>query len=162
MKPCVIEAGGSDPLIISAHAPLDVAAAGSVTAAFHLSGQVCTSAERFFVVDSVHDRFVELFAEKTRALRIGNGMDKTEIGPLVSEAARAKVMRLVDDAIAHGAKAVTGGRIPPAAQCRLVLRADDPDRRHARTWRSCEEECFGPVAAICRVKRFRRGDPARQ
>ena len=76
MKPCVIEAGGSDPLIVTAHAPLDVAAAGSVTAAFHLSGQVCTSAERFFVVDSVHDRFVELFAEKTRALRIGNGLGR--------------------------------------------------------------------------------------
>ena len=74
-----------------------------VTAAFHLSGQVCTSAERFFVVDAVHDRFVELFAEKTRALRIGNGLDETEIGPLVSEAARAKVMRLVDDAMAQGA-----------------------------------------------------------
>ena len=81
MKPCVIEAGGSDPMIISAHAPLDVAAAGSVTAAFHLSGQVCTSAERFFVVDAVHDRFVELFAERTRALRIGNGLDKTRDRP---------------------------------------------------------------------------------
>ncbi len=51
MKPAVIEAGGSDPMIVTAHAPLDVAAAGAVTAAFHMSGQVCTSAERFFVVD---------------------------------------------------------------------------------------------------------------
>ncbi|TIM64818.1 MAG: aldehyde dehydrogenase family protein, partial [Mesorhizobium sp.] len=90
-------------------APLEVAAAGSVTAAFHLTGQVCTSAERFYVVDAVHDRFVELFAQKTRALRIGNGLDKTEIGPLVSEAARVKVMRLVDDAVRNGAKAITGG-----------------------------------------------------
>ncbi|BCG77598.1 aldehyde dehydrogenase family protein [Mesorhizobium sp. 113-3-3] len=153
MKPCVIEAGGSDPLIISKHAPLDVAAAGSVTAAFHLTGQVCTSAERFFVVDAVHDRFVELFAEKTRALRIGNGMDRTEIGPLVSEAARAKVMRLVDDAIAHGAKAVTGGRIPPAHNTGwfyepTILTSVTPDMAIVR------EECFGPVAAICRVKDF--------
>ena len=153
MKPCVIEAGGSDPLIVSAHAPLDVAAAGSVTAAFHLSGQVCTSAERFFVIDSVHDRFVELFAEKTRALRIGNGMDETEIGPLVSEAARAKVMRLVDDAIAHGAKAVTGGRIPPAHNVGwfyepTILTDVTPDMT------ICKEECFGPVAAICRVSDF--------
>ncbi|MER9727915.1 aldehyde dehydrogenase family protein [Mesorhizobium sp. M0217] len=153
MKPCVIEAGGSDPLIISEHAPLDVAAAGSVTAAFHLTGQVCTSAERFFVVDSVHDRFVELFAEKTRALRIGNGMDKTEIGPLVSEAARAKVMRLVDDAISNGAIAVAGGRIPPAHNTGwfyepTILTGVTPDMAIVR------EECFGPVAAICRVKDF--------
>jgi acyl-CoA reductase-like NAD-dependent aldehyde dehydrogenase len=153
MKPCVIEAGGSDPLIVSAHAPLEVAVAGSVTAAFHLSGQVCTSAERFFVVDSIHDRFVDLFAEKTRALRIGNGMDETEIGPLVSEAARAKVMRLVDNAVAHGAKAVTGGRIPPAHNTGwfyepTILTGVTPDMA------ICREECFGPVAAICRVADF--------
>ena len=153
MKPCVIEAGGSDPLIVSAHAPLEVAAAGSVTAAFHLTGQVCTSAERFFVVDSVHDRFVELFAEKTRALRIGNGMGETEIGPLVSEAARAKVMRLVDDAITHGAIAETGGRIPPAHNVGwfyepTILTGVSPEMA------ICREECFGPVAAICRVKDF--------
>ncbi|MCX7303547.1 MAG: aldehyde dehydrogenase family protein [Hyphomicrobiales bacterium] len=153
MKPCVIEAGGSDPLIVSAHAPLEVASAGSVTAAFHLTGQVCTSAERFFVVDSIHDRFVELFAEKTRALRIGNGMDETEIGPLVSEAARAKVMRLVDDAIAHGAKAVTGGRVPPGRNVGwfyepTILTGVTPDMA------ICREECFGPVAAICRVSDF--------
>ncbi|ODA97320.1 aldehyde dehydrogenase [Mesorhizobium sp. SEMIA 3007] len=153
MKPCVIEAGGSDPLIISKHAPLEVAAAGSVTAAFHLTGQVCTSAERFFVVDAVHDHFVDLFADRTRALRIGNGMDKTEIGPLVSEAARAKVMRLVDDAIRSGAKAITGGRIPPAHNTGwfyepTILTGVTPDMAIVR------EECFGPVAAICRVKDF--------
>ncbi len=153
MKPCVIEAGGSDPMIVSAHAPQDVAAAGAVTAAFHLTGQVCTSAERFYVVDSVHDRFVELFAERTRALRIGNGLDKSEIGPLVSEAARAKVMRLVDDAVRNGATAVTGGRIPPAQTTGwfyepTILTGVTPDMA------ICREECFGPVAAICRVKDF--------
>jgi acyl-CoA reductase-like NAD-dependent aldehyde dehydrogenase len=58
MKPCVLEAGGSDPMIISRHAPLEVAAAGCVNSAFLLSGQVCTSSERFFVVDQIHDEFV--------------------------------------------------------------------------------------------------------
>lgn len=152
-KPCVIEAGGSDPMIISKHAPLDIAAAGAVTAAFHLTGQVCTSAERFFVVDEVHDRFVEIFAEKTRALRIGNGLGRSEIGPLVSEAARAKVMRLVDDAIASGATAVTGARIPPAHNVGwfyepTILTGVSPDMA------ICRQECFGPVAAICRVRDF--------
>ncbi|MBX3567205.1 MAG: aldehyde dehydrogenase [Rhizobiaceae bacterium] len=153
MKPCVIEAGGSDPMIVSKHAPLEVAAAGAVTAAFHLSGQVCTSAERFFVVDEIHERFVELFAAQTRRLRIGNGLEKSEIGPLVSEAARAKVMRLVDEAIAQGAIAVTGGRIPPAHKIGwfyepTILTGVTPDMA------ICREECFGPVAAICRVRDF--------
>ena len=153
LKPAIIEAGGSDPMIISAHAPIDVAAAGAVTSAFHLSGQICTSSERFYVVDAVHDQFVAAFAERTRALRIGHGLARSEIGPLVSAAARAKVMRLVDDARARGAQVVTGGRIPPA---------------HPRGWfyeptiltgvthamAIMREECFGPVASICRVADF--------
>ena len=153
MKPAVIEAGGSDPMIISAHAPLDVAAAGAVTAAFHMTGQVCTSAERFYVVDAVHDAFVEKFAEETRRLRVGNGLGKHEIGPLVSKAARDKVIRLVEDARAKGAVAVTGGRIPEDQPVGwfyepTILTGCTPDMDILK------EECFGPVAAICRVADF--------
>ena len=92
-------------MIISAHAPLDVAAAGAVTVAFHLSGQVCTSTERIYGVDAVHDAFVEAFASQPRALRIGNGLKRSEIGPLASKMARDKVERLVADAVAKGASA---------------------------------------------------------
>jgi acyl-CoA reductase-like NAD-dependent aldehyde dehydrogenase len=153
MKPCVIEAGGSDPLIISRHAPLEVAAAGAVTAAFHLSGQICTSAERFYVVDEIHDAFVARFAERTRALRIGHGLEHSEIGPMVSEAARNKVMRLVDDALAKGARLVCGGRIPPGHSTGwfyepTILTGVTGDMAILK------EECFGPVAAICRVADF--------
>jgi acyl-CoA reductase-like NAD-dependent aldehyde dehydrogenase len=153
MKPCVIEAGGSDPLIISKHAPLEVAAAGAVTAAFHLSGQICTSAERFYVVDEIHDAFVAKFAERTRALRIGHGLERTEIGPMVSEAARNKVMRLVDDALAKGATLVCGGRIPPQHSVGWFY---EPTILTGVTGDMAilNEECFGPVAAICRVSDF--------
>lgn len=153
MKPAVIEAGGSDPMIVCDSAPLDVAAAGAVTAAFHLSGQVCTSAERLYVVDSMHDAFVAAFAERTKALRIGNGLDRSEIGPLVSQAARDRVMALVADATAKGARAVTGGRIPPAFNrgwfyepTILTGCTDEMDLLRS--------ECFGPVAAVIRVKDF--------
>jgi len=153
LKPAVIEAGGSDPMIITAHAPLDVAAAGAVTAAFHLSGQVCTSAERIFVVDAVHDDFIVAFKRETLALRVGNGLDKSEIGPLVSKAARDKVIRLVGDAVAKGATIVCGGGIPDAhptgwfyAPTILTGCTPDMDILH--------EECFGPVAAVVRVPDF--------
>lgn len=151
LKPAVIEAGGSDPMIVTANAPIEVAAAGAVTAAFHLSGQVCTSAERFYVVDAVHDAFVRRFAEITRALRVGHGLGRSEIGPLVSEAARAKVIRLVDDAVAQGATAVTGGRIPPSLPHGwyyepTILTGCTHDMAIMR------EEVFGPVASICRVR----------
>lgn len=153
MKPAVIEAGGSDPMIITAHAPIEVAAAGAVTGAFHMTGQVCTSTERMYVVDSIHDEFVAAFKAETTRLRIGNGLDKSEIGPLVSEAARKKVEGLIADALAKGAKVICGGRIPPAHHVGwyyeptiLIDCTPDMDILHA--------ECFGPVAAIVRVPDF--------
>ena len=152
-KPCLLEAGGNDPLIVSSHAPLEVAVAGSVTAAFHLSGQICTSAERFLVHQDLHDKFVEGLVAGARALRIGPGLEKSEIGPLVSEAARAKVIRLVDSAIAAGAKVETGGRIPPDRPVGwfyepTVLSGITPDME------IFQEEVFGPVASICKVDSF--------
>jgi acyl-CoA reductase-like NAD-dependent aldehyde dehydrogenase len=153
MKPAVIEAGGSDPMIISATAPLDVAAAGAVTGAFHMSGQVCTSTERMYVVDAVHDAFVRAFVRETEGLRIGNGLGRVEIGPLVSEAARAKVIRLVDDAVAKGAKVACGGAIPQGLEtgwfyAPTILTGCTPemDLMH--------EEIFGPVVGIMRVRDF--------
>ena len=153
MKPAVIEAGGSDPMIVSAHAPLDVAAAGAVTAAFHLSGQVCTSTERIYAVDAVHDAFVDAFAAETRALRIGNGLERSEIGPLVSKPARDKVERLVADAMAKDATLVCGGQVPPGRNTGwfyeptiLTGCTSDMDLLH--------EEIFGPVVAIVRVPDF--------
>ena len=153
MKPCVLEAGGSDPMIISRHAPLEVAAAGCVNSAFLLSGQVCTSSERFFVVDQIHDEFVAEFARRTRQLRVGDGMRKADLGPLVSKAARDKVARLVREAVEQGAEVVCGGRIPPEAPPgwfyeATILTGVTPDMAIMR------EECFGPVAAICRVPDF--------
>lgn len=150
LKPCVIEAGGSDPMIVTAEAPLDVAVAGAATAAFHLSGQICTSTERFFVHDAVHDAFVDGLAGMAQRLRVGNGLERSEIGPLVNEAARDKVARLVDAAVADGARLVCGGRVPPGHNTGwfyepTVLTGVTPSMDIMR------EEVFGPVAAICRV-----------
>ncbi|NQV45459.1 MAG: aldehyde dehydrogenase [Rhodospirillales bacterium] len=153
MKPCIIEAGGSDPMIISEHAPLDVAVPGSVTSAFHLSGQICVSSERFFVHEAVHDEFVTRFADMARALRVGPGLGESEIGPLVSEAARDKVMRLVDDAVSKGATIACGGRIPPAHNTGWFY---EPTILTDVTSEMAvlHEEMFGPVASICKVASF--------
>ncbi|WP_112313127.1 aldehyde dehydrogenase family protein [Pseudogemmobacter bohemicus] len=153
MKPAVIEAGGSDPMVIAASAPLEVAAAGAVTAAFHMSGQVCTSTERIYAVDAIHDAFIAAFVAETQRLRIGNGLGRHEIGPLVSKAARDKVMRLVADAIAKGAKLECGGRIPPGLETGwfyepTILTGCSPDME------ILSEEIFGPVVAVVRVADF--------
>lgn len=153
LKPTVIEAGGSDPMIITSHAPMDVAAAGAVTGAFHMSGQVCTSTERIYVVDDVHDIFVRAFVAETARLRIGNGLEQSEIGPLVSKPARDKVERLVADAVAKGAKVECGGRIPEGFDTGwfyepTILTGCKPGMD------ILTEEVFGPVAAIMRVPDF--------
>ncbi len=153
LKPTVIEAGGNDPLIVSENTPMDVAIAGSVTAAFHLSGQVCTSSERLFVHEAVHDEFVEGIVEMASQLRVGNGLAESEIGPLVSEAARNRVKRTVDEALESGAELACGGRIPPTQDTGwfyepTVLTGVTPEMAIAR------EETFGPVAPIQRVGSF--------
>lgn len=153
LKPAVIEAGGSDPMIISAHAPLLIAAAGAVTGAFHLSGQVCTSTERIYAVDKIHDAFVSAFVSETKRLRTGNGLKISEIGPLVSEAARQKVERLVADAVSKGAKIECGGKIPDGLDKGwfyepTILTGCTPDME------VLQEEIFGPVVAVVRVPDF--------
>ena len=153
LKPSVIEAGGSDPMIITANAPMDVAVAGAVTAAFHLSGQICTSAERFMVVDAVHDEFVRRFAEATKQLRIGDGMQQSEIGPLVNKQARDKVIELVKDALSKGATLICGGEIPDDCEpgwyySPTILTDTTPEMLVMQT------ECFGPIAAVRRVQDF--------
>jgi acyl-CoA reductase-like NAD-dependent aldehyde dehydrogenase len=153
LMPCVIEAGGNDPMIVSEHAPMDVAVPGATTAAFHLSGQVCTSSERFFVHEAVHDEFVDGLVEMATELRVGNGLEESEIGPLVSETARETVVELVDDAVESGASVACGGRVPPDQETGwfyepTVLTDVTPDMAIAR------EEVFGPVAPICEVESF--------
>lgn len=153
MKPVVIEAGGSDPMLITNHAPLEIAAAGAVTGAFHMSGQVCTSTERMYVVDGIHDEFINAFVAETKKLRIGNGLDKCEIGPLVSKAGRDKVERLVADAVAKGARVECGGRIPEGLETGwfyepTILTGCTPDMDILK------EEVFGPVVSVVRVADF--------
>jgi len=153
MMPCVIEAGGSDPMIISKNSSMDVAVSAAVTAAFHLSGQICVSTERFFVEDAIHDEFVEKFVAATKRLRIGDGLEKSEIGPLVSKPARDKVARLIDTSLEEGAKLMTGGKVPEGFSKGwfyepTILTGIKPGMT------ILQEESFGPVASIIRVASF--------
>lgn len=150
MKPCLIEAGGNDPIIVSDKSDSDFAAAAVNCAAFHLSGQICTSAERIFVVDAIHDAFVSKLAARAAKLRVGDGLGRSEIGPMANKGARDKVERLVSQAVAQGAKIETGGRIParPATGWfyePTVLSGVTTDME------IMNGELFGPVAPVCRV-----------
>jgi acyl-CoA reductase-like NAD-dependent aldehyde dehydrogenase len=150
MKPCVIEAGGNDPIIVSQDCDPDFAAAAVTCSSFHLSGQICTSTERIYVAEEIYDQFLERLVGRVTALRIGDGFGMSEIGPLATEAARDKVIRLVDGAIAAGALIACGGKIPDSHKTGWFY---EPTVLTEVTTEMdiLNGEIFGPVAPVCRI-----------
>ncbi len=105
-----LELGGKDPFIVCDDVDVEVAAQGAVWAACLNAGQVCTSAERFYVMEGVAKDFVEASREHVESLNIGDPMDEqTDIGPLINAPGRAKVERHVGEALGRGAKLIAGG-----------------------------------------------------
>jgi len=110
-----LEMGGKDPFIVCADvgADVEVAARGGAWAAYLNAGQVCTSAERFYVAREIYDEYVEAFVEHARTLRVGDPMDPaTDVEPMVSSPQRDKVDEQVEAAVAAGAELVVGGVAP--------------------------------------------------
>lgn len=156
MKPCIIEAGGNDPIIVSGAADAEFAAAAVTCSSFHLSGQICTSTERIYVVDSIHDEFVDRLVARVSKLRIGDGFGQSEIGPLATEVSRDKVIKLVAEAVDQGANVACGGRIPPSQEVGWYY---EPTvlTNVVQSMAIMQEELFGPVAPICRVADVEEG-----
>lgn len=152
-KPCLIEASGNDPFIVMPSAPLDMAARGAAFAAYLNCGQVCTSAERFYVHEAIHDQFVDLLTAEARKLRIGNGLHEVDMGPMATRRQRERFEALIANARKQGAKVSTGGGRPANLNKGwyvepTVLTGATPDMT------ILQEESFGPVAPICRVTSF--------
>jgi betaine-aldehyde dehydrogenase len=148
-----LEMGGKDPFIVCSDVAeqIQVAAKGGAWAAFLNSGQVCTSAERFYVMEDVFDDYLQAFKDYTDRLVIGDPMHHdTDIGPMVSAGQRDKVAAQVEAAVADGAEIVAGGG------------NGDREKGHffaptivtgapAET-QLLNEETFGPVAPLVPVK----------
>jgi succinate-semialdehyde dehydrogenase/glutarate-semialdehyde dehydrogenase len=149
VKHVVLELGGSDPFIVLPSADLDAAVKTAVASRTSNNGQACINAKRFIVHADIYDAFVERFTASMAALRVGDPMEEsTELGPVATESGREELAELVDDALAKGARATTGG----AALDRpgwyfepTVLTGID------RSMRLYAEEAFGPVACVYRV-----------
>lgn len=145
-----LELGGKNPLIVRADADLDLAARGTVEAAFANSGQMCIHIERVIVAVDVYDAFTDALLAATSAQRLGQGIGfGYDIGPLAGQAQLDRVSAHVRDALAKGATVLAGGRarpdIGPYAYQPTVLAGvtDDMD--------VCLGETFGPVVALHRV-----------
>ncbi len=111
VKKLALELGGHAPFIVFKDADIDAAVSGAVASKYRNSGQTCVCANRFYVHKKVQDVFVEKFAQAIQKIKVGNGMEAGSTqGPLIEMAALEKVEKHVADALAKGAKLVTGGK----------------------------------------------------
>jgi acyl-CoA reductase-like NAD-dependent aldehyde dehydrogenase len=150
LKKQVLELGGSDAFIVLADADLELAARTAVKARFQNVGQSCISAKRFIVVESVADRFTELFCQYAAQLKVGDPMQRdVTIGPMARANLRAELHSQVERSLAQGAKLLLGGQ--PVDGPGFFYQPTVLDQVTSDMAAGCEET-FGPVAAIMRVK----------
>ncbi|MFF5333315.1 succinic semialdehyde dehydrogenase [Streptomyces sp. NPDC013181] len=146
-----LELGGKNAMLVLEDADVEKAAAGAVRACFSSAGQLCISIERLYVHESVADAFVERFAARTRAMRLGSALAYgADMGSLVSERQLETVTRHIAEAVEKGATVVAGG----------VARPDIGPLFHEPTilegveapMAVCSEETFGPVVSVYRFR----------
>jgi len=148
IKKLSLELGGNAPFIVFDDADLDSAVEGAMISKYRNAGQTCVCANRLYVQDGVYDAFVEKLAVKVRAIKVGNGFEPgVNQGPMIDAQAIAKVESHVADALAKGAKLLTGGQ-------RVGERFYEPTvLSHATSEMLCaREETFGPVAPVFRFR----------
>ena len=146
---CSLELGGKNPLLVLRDASIEKAAEGAVRASFSNAGQLCVSMERMFVADQVYDRFMERFVARTQAMNLRAGLEwGSDMGSLISQEQLDTVTAHVDDAVAKGARVLTGGRprpdLGPYYYEPTILEGVTPEM-------TCfGDETFGPVIAVYR------------
>lgn len=150
LKRLSLELGGQTPFVVLDDADIEDAAAAAVRRSFSNMGQICIAVNRVLVSAGRHAAFVEAVTERTKSLRIGNGVqDGIEYGPVFSDAVATKTRRHIEDALTHGARLTTGGgRLTGAAYGRGLYLSpavlDDVPQEAA----VMREETFGPVMPI--------------
>ena len=138
-----LELGNATPVIVEADADVDVAAARCAANAFSFAGQSCISVQRIFVHETVYDAFRDAFLPQVEALKVGDPADEdTDVGPLISDAERERVVTWVEEARAAGATILTGGDLDGELLRPTVVERPPADSRVA-----CDE-AFGPVCTL--------------
>ncbi|KUI02198.1 aldehyde dehydrogenase [Mycolicibacterium acapulense] len=147
LTPVSLELGGKDPMIVLEDADIDLAAHAAVWGAFFNAGQTCVSVERVYVLESVYDKFVDAVVRDVEKLKMGAG-DGFDFGSLIDETQVAITTRHVDDALAKGARALTGGK-RPEGEGNFYPPTVLVDVDHSMLCMT--EETFGPTLPIMKV-----------
>ena len=141
----VLELGGNDPLIVMEDADLDEASTLAVQGSYKNSGQRCTAVKRMLVHEAVAERFVDLVVDKTRAWKYGDPFDRAmDMGTVIDEAAAKLFESRVNEAVAQGAKLLTGNQRDGALYSPTVIDNVAPEMTVVR------QETFGPVSPVIR------------
>ncbi len=147
LLPVVLELGGKDPMLVLDDADVDVASSAAVWGAFVNAGQACLSVERCYVHRSLYEAFAKACSEKTKQLRVGNGMDShTDVGPMIQERQVRIVEAHVEDAKARGARVLAGGTRLPERGVNFYAPTVLADV--TQDMRIMQEETFGPVLPV--------------
>lgn len=147
LKPALLELGGKAPMVVLDDADLEGAVNAAIFGTFMYQGQICMSTERFVVDESIADEFVSAFAERAAQLPAGDPTHDPScvIGPMFKPESGDRVNQLVDDALAHGATLVTGGRADGAQMPATIIDHVTPSMD------IYDQETFAPVTTIVRV-----------
>jgi acyl-CoA reductase-like NAD-dependent aldehyde dehydrogenase len=150
VKKLIMELGGKSASLILKDADLESAVNGSLCSIFLNQGQMCTAMSRIFVEDDIYDKFVFDFVEKAKRIKLGDSLDyETQMGPLISEAQRRKVISYVEKAKKQGAKLLCGGKIPADPNLKKGFFFEPTVFTDVLPEMSIfQEEVFGPVACI--------------
>jgi acyl-CoA reductase-like NAD-dependent aldehyde dehydrogenase len=142
-----LELGNSTPLIVEADADLDAAVAATAQHGFSFAGQSCISIQRVYVQDGVYDEFISALVPKVEALRLGDPADEeTDVGPVIDEDARDRILEWVDEARSGSAEILTGGDLDGELVLPTVIANAGADLKV-----SCQE-VFGPVVTVNRYR----------
>ena len=152
VKKMSLELGGNAPFIVFNDADIDSAVEGAFASKYRNAGQTCVCSNRFYVQEGVYDEFVKKFGAKVQTAKVGNGFeDGVNQGPLIEEAALAKVQRHVDDAVAKGGRVVVGGkRLSSMGSGQFFEPTVVADA--TADMLCAKEETFGPFAPIFKFK----------
>lgn len=143
MKKISMELGSNSPVIVMPDANLERAVAANVSGAFWAAGQNCLHVQRLIVHEDIYDSFVPRFVAAAKAYQVGDKLDEaTDMGPQINETAARRVEKLVDEAVAAGAKLLAGGKRDGNFYAATVLADLPADCTLAR------EEIFGPVTIL--------------
>lgn len=153
-KDYMMETGGKNPIIIMDDANLDLAVSGALWGGFGTTGQRCTASSRLIVQDGIYDQFLETLTRRAAQLKIGNGLDsQVEVGPIISKTQFEKVLDYIEIGKNEGATLHLGGKAYTKGSCEYGTFIEPTIFTEVRPgMRIAQEEIFGPVVAIIRVR----------